>query len=323
MTTTAPGNTDTRDDLDGPAAPSGAPAEPQGGARQPGSPAAPSQRERTGETAPPAAPDRASGTAPPAEASPGFRIALFRAQLLDRASLPPDCAELAGLPAGALVVQCAARGNTPSATYLSDPDLLNNHGLRLADNAAFAWALVAALRGTDTRPVLLATEPVYIRTGEEKPEPHERTGEDLARFFAWPLSAMWAMGGAVLALALWRGARRFGPARGRQDRTEARWRRAALAAKARLLRVSGADGRMAVAHVPSHLADLAVQTLGPGAGNDPGIARWFALVARRNALLADEIRATAHRITPDTPPAELPRLIQTLHALTRKAQDAA
>lgn len=301
-----------RDEIDGPAAPQGGsilPAAPEAVARPPGESVVP---------VPPAAPERG-----PAVPGPAHRIALFRAQLLDRASLPPDCAELAGLPAGALVVHCAGHEDMPGATYLSDPDLLNNHGLRLAGNAAFATALVEALRNGDLRPVLLATEPVYIRTGGEQPEPHERTGEDLARFFAWPLSAMWAMGGLVLALALWRGARRFGPARGPQDRTEASSRRAAIAAKARLLRLSGADARMAAEHVHSHLADLAVQTLGPGAGNDPGIARWFALTARRNPELADEIRATARRITSDTPPADLPRLIQTLHALTRKAQDAA
>ncbi|WP_323038471.1 hypothetical protein [Gemmobacter sp.] len=262
--------------------------------------------------APPlAAPDRSAS------------IALFRAQLLDRASLPAHCVELAGLPAGALILHCAETDDWPGVTVLADPDLLNSHGLRLADNAAFAAHLVDVLRAGDTRPVLLATEPLYIRSADEQPAPHRRTGEDLARLFAWPLSALWAMGGVVLGLALWRGLRRFGPARGRPADSADSSHRAAIAAKARLLRLSGADARMAAEHVRGHLADLAVRALGPGAGNDPGIARWFALIARRDAALADDIRATAARITPDTPPADLPRLVQTFHALTRKAQDAA
>lgn len=252
-----------------------------------------------------------------------FRVALFRAQLLDRGTVPDSCMELAGLPAGALIVRCAATEDWPAATYLSDPDLLNNHGLRLADNAAFATQLVTLLRDGDKRPVLLATEPVHIRSADDQPAPHRRTGDDLARLFAWPLSALWAMGGVVLGLALWRGLRRFGTARGAGADVAASSRRAAIAAKARLLRLSGADARMAAEHVRGHLADLAVRALGPGAGNDPGIARWFALIARRDPALAADIRATADRITPDTPPADLPRLVQAFHALTRKATDAA
>lgn len=250
-------------------------------------------------------------------------VALFRAQLFDRATLPDTCAEMAGLAEGALVLRCGETDDGPAMTVVSDPDLLNNHGLRLADNAAFARELVEVLRAGDPRPVLLATEPVYIRSADDQPEPHRRTGEDLARLFAWPLSALWAMGGVVVGLALWRGLRRFGPARGAPADPAALSRRTAMEAKARLLRLSGADARMAAEHVRAHLADLAVRALGPGAGNDPGIARWFALIARRDAALAADIRATADRITPDTPAADVPRLVQTLHALTRKAQDAA
>ncbi|MGO8264182.1 hypothetical protein ACC763_39270, partial [Rhizobium ruizarguesonis] len=46
----------------------------------------------------------------------------------------------------------------PNVYLLSDPDLLNNHGLALADNASFAVSLVTLLRGAgEKRPVYLDT----------------------------------------------------------------------------------------------------------------------------------------------------------------------
>lgn len=255
----------------------------------------------------------------------GRQIALFRPQLFDRMHPAPGCTEIAGLPEGALILACRldSRGTQKVTWYLSDPDVLNNHGLRLADNAGFTLDLVNWMRGEDSRRVLLAQGALLLDSAQTTTQPHKRTAEDLSRFFAWPLSALWAMAGTVLLLALWRGARRFGPARSAGAGGLDQSRRAAITAKARLLRLSGADARMASEHVRAHLADLATQSLGPGAGNDPGIARWFALLERRNAELAGQIRAAADRITPDTSPADLPRLIETFHALTRKASDAA
>lgn len=249
-------------------------------------------------------------------------IALFRAQLLDVLSLPSRCSPLVVIGDGALLIDCHETDEAVPMRVLSDPDVLNNHGLRLADNAAFALAMVRDLTAGDARPVLLATVSVLVSDDEGPPEPHERTTEDLSRFFAWPLSALWLMGGAVLGLALWRGSRRFGPAHGPAPDIAASSRRAAIAAKARLLRLSGADARMAGEHARAHLADMAVQALGPGAGNDAGVARWLALLARRNPDLARDLRDAGH-IPPDTPAADLPRRLAALHALTRKAQNAA
>lgn len=255
----------------------------------------------------------------------GLRVALFRPQLFDRSRMEKPCIELAGLPEGALLMACRnSEGSATDFTYfLSDPDVVNNHGLLLADNAQMVLAIISHVSDRSERPVLLAQLAVHFTYGDDAPPPHKRSGEDLARFFDWPLSALWAMAALVLGLAIWRGARRFGPARGPQTELAESSRRAAIAAKARLLRLSGADARMAVEHVRAHLAELAAQALGPGAANDPGVARWFALLGRRDAALATQIRDAADRITPLTHPADLPRLIETFHALTRKASDAA
>lgn len=258
--------------------------------------------------------------AAPAGATPRD-IALFRAQLIRADSLPRGCSALVTLAQGVLVAECRVP-DVPPVWVLSDPDILNNHGLAMADNAAFAADLVRSLRGGDARPVLLAPSPVWIAADDDTPEPHQRTGEDLARFFAWPLSALWLMGAAVLGLAVWRGAVRFGPPRMPGRDAPASSRRAAIAAKARLLRLSGADARLAAEHARAHMADMAAQALGPGAANDAGVARWLAGLARRNPDLARDLGQAA-TIPPDTPVADLPRRLATLHALTRKAQDAA
>lgn len=260
--------------------------------------------------------------APSPAATNPQEIALFRAQLFDVLHLPRHCAPLVVIGDGALLIDCGASGDTPAMRFLADPDMLNNHGLGLADNAAFALGLVRDLTAGDMRPVLLATQTVLVSDDTGPPEPHERTGEDLSRFFAWPLSALWLMGGAVLGLALWRGALRFGPAQGPAPDVAASSRHAAIAAKARLLRLSGADARMAAEHARAHLADMAAQALGPAAANDAGVARWLARLARRNPDLARDLRDAA-MIPPDTSAADLPRRLATLYALTRKAQDAA
>jgi hypothetical protein len=257
--------------------------------------------------------------ASPAGASPRD-IALFRAQLIRPATLPRGCSALVALVQGVLVAECRQPG-TPPLWVLSDPDILNNHGLALADNAAFALDMVRAFLAGDTRPVLLAPSPIWIAE-EDTAEPHRRTGDDLSRFFAWPLSALWLMGAMVLGLAVWRGMVRFGPPRVPGRDAPASSRRAAIAAKARLLRLSGADARMAAEHARAHMADMAAQALGPGAANDAGVARWLAGLARRNPDLARDLGQAA-TIPPDTPVADLPRRLATLHALTRKAQDAA
>ena len=84
-------------------------------------------------------------------------LALFWAQLFQRDRIPSHCHEKLGLPEGALVIACDATANIPAAYFLSDPDLLNNHGLGLAENAALAADLVAGLRRDATKPVYLDT----------------------------------------------------------------------------------------------------------------------------------------------------------------------
>lgn len=252
-----------------------------------------------------------------------LQSAVFRAQLFDRATLPKGCVERLGIAQGAYLVECPPSDRSKISYWLSDPDLLSNHGLNIADHAAAAPLWIAPLRGAHQGPILLAQHPVWLRETDEAHEPYERTPEDLLRLFKWPLSAFWAMGAAVLALAFWRGAKRYGAPKGRVIDKAASSRRAAIAAKARLLRLSGADARMAAEHVRARMSDMAGHALGQTAANEAGVHRWLSLIERRDAQLAADLRQTVAAITPDLPHGELLRLIEKFHDLSRKASDAA
>ncbi len=237
-----------------------------------------------------------------AEAHPGTswgqpaRIALYQAQTFDLASLPRACKEVVGTQTGALIVQCE---NYHQVYLLSDPDLLNNHGLALAENAAFAVSLIQRLRGIDERrPVYLDTagNPLEARKPVDEGRTYERSGSDLKRFFAFPLSIIWGVLLVVVAICFWRGFWRFGPplkdASGHIELSKS----AAIEATARLLRLSGNDGRMVSQFVLHLLADKAQLLFGPGAGNEAGIDRLFKRLARRDHAAAQALHSSAQAL---------------------------
>lgn len=225
-----------------------------------------------------------------------INIALYHAQTFDLARLPSSCRELVGTLTGALLVHCE---NYHHAYLLSDPDLLNNHGMALADNASFAVSLVTLLRGAgETRPVYLDTAGQPL--GGEKPadegKSYERSASDLKRFFAYPLSIIWGMLLVVAAICFWRGAYRFGPPLRETSGNIEMSKTAAIEATARLLRLSGNDGRMAGQFVLHLLADKAQLLFGSGAGNQAGIARLFQRLARRDKAGAQALHAAAEAL---------------------------
>lgn len=233
------------------------------------------------------------------------KIALYQAQLFDRSKLPGHCTELVGTPSGALLLRCE---NGFTVYLLSDPDLLNNHGLALADNAAFAVSLIKNLRGAgEARPVYLDTKGQALEG--EKPvdegKTYERSATDLKRFFAYPLSVIWGTVLLVVVICFWRGAYRFGPPLGDASSHIEISKTAAIEAMARLLRLSGNDGRMTAQFVQHLLADKAMLLFGAGAGNQSGIERMFQRLARRDEDLAQALRSTAQA------------LIERGHAMTR------
>lgn len=224
------------------------------------------------------------------------RIALYQAQVFDRSNLPDSCRELAGTQSGALVINCQYE---PFIYLLSDPDLLNNHGLALADNAAFAVSLIRQLRGPiETRPVYLDATgaPLDDKKPVDEGRTYERSGSDLTRFFAYPLSVIWGTLFFVVAICFWRGFWRFGPplrdASGNIELSKS----AAIEATARLLRLSGNDGRMVAQFVQNLLADKAQLVFGPGFANQAGIDRLFQRLARRDQVQAEALKTASQAL---------------------------
>lgn len=242
---------------------------------------------------------------------PHHDVALFHAQLFLRAQLPGRCLELAGLPAGALLITCKAHDDWPDALYLSDPDLLNNHGLGLTENAAFAREMILAIRGMAEKPVYLDTSPLQLLQTEDIPDEaqdYTRGWAEFARFFDYPLSVLWAVAAVILTLAGWRGALRFGPARAAPDDGLEQSKTVAIDAKARLLRLSGNDGRMVAEFVRARLDALAEASFGAGVGHD----RLFKLLARRDAPMTARFQSLSADLMARGPAMHQTELYQNL-----------
>ena len=267
------------------------------------------------------------------KAGPEREVALFQAQLFRRNVLPPYCTELLGLPEGALLIDCAADDGDDLARsyYLSDPDVLNNHGLSLAENASFAADMISALRKIDapgeTRPVYLDTSVDLLLITDETPDEaqnYDRGETEFARFFEYPLSVLWAVAGVILGLAGWRGLRRFGPAvRPVQDTLE-QSKTVGIDAKARLLRISGNDGRMVGEFVRARLDMLADASFGASTAPtsaDPPHERLFKLLARRDGALGAQFRTVSDDLMTrgqTMPQRELYRLLETFRDLLER-----
>ena len=252
----------------------------------------------------------------------GSDAVLFHAQGIAPASVPSGCRSELQTRKLALLLVC--RFDNPHETWIvTDPDLLNNHGLRNGDNADLALTLLRDRLGSDTRDIYLDTSPqlltAYEQNEDERRE-YERSVSDLSRYFDYPFNVLWAMLFIVLGVLYWRGARRFGPIAmvGEQGRDISR--QAAISAKARLLRLSGNDGQMVTDFVRAQLQDLTQQTFGPDLG-EAGQKRFFAHLARSDAALAREFEATARGLierAATLPRAELSRQLTHYKTLLEK-----
>ena len=209
---------------------------------------------------------------------------------------------------------------------LSDPDLLNNHGLSLAGNAAFAIAVVNKLRAGDAKPVFVDTTVVDVlrRSGVPKPESiSSAPSADLANFTVYPFSMLWLSGLLVFLVALWRGAVRFGPPlRVYRDQIEAS-KKASVQAKAHILLLSGQDQALASEFVKNQMQALAVRFLGEAGGGDERLLRTRLLTVMPE-LGGDLLGAADAFNSIDThiSAGELARRIDLFDAQYRRVSDA-
>lgn len=242
------------------------------------------------------------------------KLALFHPQTFDRKLLPGHCKEVLGIYQGALVISCTPTIYQSAIAFLSDPDLLNNHGLTLAENAKVVALVVKALQKPgEARPIYLdtATEFLLAPEDDEEGQYYERDTDTLLRFFDWPLSLFWLAGAAVFGVALWRGAVRFGPAQRKSEGRLEISKLAAIDAKARLIRMSQNDPRMVAEFVQDRLHRLAEQIYGTGLG-DTATARLHAKFARQNPQAAADLKMQAERLMDTSRPLSPPDLRRAL-----------
>lgn len=176
---------------------------------------------------------------------------------------------------------------------LSDPDLLDNHGLTQGDNAAVAVDQLSKLAAGE--PIVIDTTNrvwTFARRDADVPTP-TRSWVDLARFFAFPFSIIWISLVLLAALVLWRAWRRYGPVDtvSSDEAAPKASRDASIEVKARMLRLTGHDAAIVRTHVGNRLVALSAEILGPhrGRGAD-GLNALLRAAARRSVSLSNDLR---------------------------------
>ncbi|MEM6620446.1 MAG: hypothetical protein AAF631_14275, partial [Pseudomonadota bacterium] len=97
----------------------------------------------------------------------------------------------------------------------------------------------------------------------------ERTWSDLLRFFEYPFSILWVGAALAFGLAVWRGGLRFGPLPA-VPTGPGSGGQLAIAAQARLLRLTGQDGAILSDYAAARLAAVANARFGPAAARAGG-----------------------------------------------------
>ncbi|SNZ06617.1 hypothetical protein [Cohaesibacter gelatinilyticus] len=252
-------------------------------------------------------PDKQAALVPPTDAfthidyhgAEGQRLTatLYAAQLF----ASKYCNPVIGTQKAMILAEClfeAGKSDGVDATgkflILSDPDLLNNHGLKLGDNAFIARHFLKSRVG-DNRVVIDYSESNWIKSTANIPK-RERSWEDLLRFFEPPLLFLWLSSAFLFVLLTWRGAVRFGPAKvvafndGSKQSTM-------IAAFSKIMRISGQDGAMASEYATARISAVASSLFGPAQARI--MARednFVTYVRKRDSKLADRLSTALKKI---------------------------
>ncbi|MBO0905501.1 hypothetical protein [Jiella sonneratiae] len=208
-----------------------------------------------------------------------------------------------GDPLGTLMADCTGKlfeGSGNTLFVLSDPDVLDNAGLALGDNAGLALTIVEGFAGnsaifvdadTASEAVQGATQP---EGGEDR---RQRTLADLDRFFVYPFSWFWIGVVLVTGLALWRGSRRFGRPQEEVEAAEASKRRT-IEASRRILLLSREDEPLVARHVADRIEALASALVETTRRDRSGeLAALSRLLARRSPELASRFHKAHAAVT--------------------------
>ncbi|WP_417677497.1 hypothetical protein [Roseibium sp.] len=208
------------------------------------------------------------------------------------------CAPLLGTKDAMILAECPLDGGAdPKARtvlVLSDPDLVNNHGLRLGDNATIALDFLRSKAGKKNI-VIDYSQSDWLRDPSAEPK-RERSWDDLRRFFGPPFLTLWIGAALVLGLFLWRSALRYGPIRSDAAAPGAS-KNLAVRARARLMRMSGQDGALVGDYAAARLSATADALFGRVNAHDYASEDGFLKFAdRRHPEQAVRLRAVLSRI---------------------------
>lgn len=250
-------------------------------------------------------------------------ITLYRPQLFVPKSVQGDCRPHLALPQGVLIARCDQRSGVPYF-ILSDPDLMNNHGLSLGGNADAAIDAIADLVGGHEGTVYLDTAPdiLLVQDPTVQPEVRPRTIEEVSRFLTYPFSLILVGVGISFLILLWRGLIRFGPPRHPDEGHISASKTASIAAKGYLLRLAGDDRAVLQDYVTEKMNALGNETMGKQARLDqPKLIQRLRNIAPQTAPQLEAALATMQQVGADTSPVDLARLAEKFEDSYRRLRD--
>ncbi|MEM7267788.1 MAG: hypothetical protein AAF401_00895 [Pseudomonadota bacterium] len=172
----------------------------------------------------------------------------------------PACEPIIGTKERLVLGDCKWGRDDARVFLLADPDLFNNHGLSLGDNAEIAADFFADAAGD--KPILVDYSSREWTAAERSAPRPERTWSDLLKYFEPPFTLIWFSVGVAVALLLWRASVRWGAPLASPDDAPAAARKAAIEAKARLLRLGGHDAALLAAQAEQRLSIVAADIFG-------------------------------------------------------------
>lgn len=216
-----------------------------------------------------------------------------------------------------------ASGDEPVEFYvLSDPDLMNNHGLAIGENAKVVTGLMKNM--SNGEPILIDYTTTLLPLLSLDGERREREWSDLLRFFGPPFQLIWIGAGILAALVLWRGSVRYGAALAPQ-KVQSASKVIAINAKAKLLRLSGNDAAVVAAYVDLRIKRLADQVLGARPRSaQRALTALTGRLKRRDRSLAEALSAAVAAVKgarPHASPSEVADGLDRFETAFEKVRD--
>lgn len=233
----------------------------------------------------------------------------------------PGCTPVVGTADAMILAECSTVEGKNRSIFmvLSDPDLINNHGLRLGDNAAIVDDILDVKlevhRSAGQGQILIDySERAWFATNRGAGE-RERSWADLQRFFSGPFTLIWVGLAIALLLTLWRAGIRFGPLNKIRDTMSAS-KMMAIAARARLMRLSNQDGALTHDYGKARLAATAAALFGPAHARHWANPETFVgYTRRRHPALADRLVAVLNTLESMPAGASAPQAMAAVHEL--------